>query len=216
MSRVIDLVRRLNYTYTLTLPWLGWFAALMLDTAWFKWLFCSGWISLLCFQMLAGGLQWEGHRRRSILWSLLVHVATLGLLAMSQSQQASPNLWAFLVETALIEQGAFLVGTSLVFIFLNKPDKDMAIPGIIVILVCTGATVWGLWQTLWDHIPIWTPSAIVSICVAFLLNVISDFRIVWALGNDRLYIGDMLDVPAILIQILIWGLLPLAFFLIRG
>jgi len=216
MNKVLELIRRLNYTYILAVPWLGWYGALMLDTAWFKWLFCGGWISLLCYQILAGGLQWAGHRRRAILSALALHLVTLGLMAVSQTRQSTPTIWAFFVETALIEQGAFLVATSLVFLFLNKPDKSMAVPGIIIILGATGATVWALWQTLWDHIPLMTHPAILSLAIAFVLNVISDFRIVWDLGKERTYIGDMLGVPAILIQILIWGLLPLAFFLSRG
>ena len=116
----------------------------------------------------------------------------------------------------MIEQGAFLVGTSLVFVFLNKPDKSMAIPGIVVILRAPGATVRALWQTLRGHIPLMGHPGLLGIGAAFVLNVVSDFRVVWDLGKDRLIIADMLGVGAIVIQILIWGLLPLAFFLVRG
>jgi len=57
---------------------------------------------------------------------------------------------------------------------------------------------------------------LLGIGAAFVLNVVSDFRVVCDLGKDRLIIADMLGVGAIVIQILIWGLLPLAFFLVRG
>lgn len=92
MDHVVAFIRRVDYAYVLAIPWPGWFAALMLDTAWFKWLFCAGWISMLCFQILAGGLQWEGSRRRSIIWSLVLHLLTLGLLGLSQMQQLVTNV----------------------------------------------------------------------------------------------------------------------------
>lgn len=206
---------RLGQGYLFAIPWMGYLGVQALHSPWSRHLLVAGWISLLLFQLLAGGLQEEGRRRPVSPFPLATHGLTLALLGWSQTQRDAPSFWIFLVETSLVEQGAFIVAGALVMLFLSKPGKGDAVPGILVILAAAGVTAYGLARTWWLHLPEDHDWIVASVAVSFALNLAADFRLIWALGKEEITIGDQLDVPAILLQILAWGLVPVGFYFLR-
>lgn len=212
-------MQQARWWYAALLPWAGYLVLLILHPQPLA-AVLTGWILMLVWQVLVLGAieaaePIEKLRGRGLLWLLVP-----ALLGASQSfEQGGLALANALLELLMIEFAAFMVALLIVFVRTPGTDKDMAWPGIIllgVFLVLFLRVPGELWLRLNPAAELWR---ILLLAVVLLVQVVLDMRWVTQVAAGELVLAESFGSPRgplrIGLQILLWLLAPVVFWLLR-
>lgn len=218
--RKLGVLAKIERAYLWLLPWAGYIALLSVASQTSKPAILTGWILLLVWQIFAVGSHQEHNdpAKRSI-WRLAWMLAPAMLLATQSWDGSAIALANALIELTIVEVAALIFALVAVMVMQPGEGKDMAWPGIIIMGIFVVAFLTSFvraWLVL-NPDPEWI--RVGALLTAFVTQIVLDWRWLRPLAAGKLHIRDPMEskfgLPLILVQILLWLLMPVLFWLAR-